>query len=174
MLKKIRKSAAQREYTMYEEYHVQRVAGPSSGSSWQIMLLIYLYACLEPLLNCSSSGLVVTREYTWENTLLRLRSGCNWQKRIETKDVRMACQKYANKAGMMYAKPHPYIFFTLQLDSAWKLLGSYLIATYKAHSVVKTINFFRWHAWLYQVRFKLFYTCIYHWFRMKPREHHVH
>ena len=24
------------------------------------------------------------------------------------------------------AKPHPYIFFTQQLDSAWKLLGSYL------------------------------------------------
>jgi len=33
--------------------------------------------------------------------------------------------KYANKVGMMHeakvnilAKPHPYIFFTLQLDSA--------------------------------------------------------
>ena len=39
-----RKSAAQRE--------VWRVVSPSSGSSWQIMLHIYLYACLEPLLNC--------------------------------------------------------------------------------------------------------------------------
>ena len=31
------------------------------------------------------------------------------------------------------AKPHPCIFFTQQLDSARKQLGSYLIATYKAH-----------------------------------------
>ena len=30
------------------------------------------------------------------------------------------------------AKPHPYIFFTLQLDSVFELLGSYLIATYEA------------------------------------------
>ena len=33
-------------------------------------------------------------------------------------------KKYANKVGMkakvnIMAKPHPYIFFTLQLDSAW-------------------------------------------------------
>ena len=35
------------------------------------------------------------------------------------------------KANIL-AKPHPYIFFTLQLDCAWKLLGSYSIATYKA------------------------------------------
>ena len=42
--------------------HVRRVAGPSSGSSWQIMLHVYLYTCLEPLLNCqccSSSGVTV-------------------------------------------------------------------------------------------------------------------
>jgi len=32
-------------------YHVRRVTGPSSGSSWQIMLYINLYTCLEPLLN---------------------------------------------------------------------------------------------------------------------------
>ena len=45
-------------------YHVQRVVGSSSGSSWQIMLHIYLYTCLVPLLNCqcgSSSGIVATR-----------------------------------------------------------------------------------------------------------------
>ena len=41
---KIWKSAAQRE--------ARRVVGPSSGSSWQIMLHIYLYTFLEPLLNC--------------------------------------------------------------------------------------------------------------------------
>ena len=44
MWKKIRKSAAQRQ--------VQRVVGPSSGSTWQIMSPIYLYTFLEPLLNC--------------------------------------------------------------------------------------------------------------------------
>ena len=45
------------------KYHVRRVAGPLSSPSWQIMLHIYLYTCLEPLLNCqccSSSGVVVT------------------------------------------------------------------------------------------------------------------
>ena len=47
----------------YERY--RGVVGPSSGSSWQIMLHIYLYTCLEPPLQncqyCSSSGVVVTR-----------------------------------------------------------------------------------------------------------------
>ena len=54
-------------------YHVRRVAGPSSGSSWRIMLHIYLhvYTCLEPLSmlfkfwGCGYS-------YTWKNTLLVL------------------------------------------------------------------------------------------------------
>ena len=47
-------------------YHVRIVAGSScrsSGSSWQIMLHVYLYTCLEPLLNCqccSSFEVVVT------------------------------------------------------------------------------------------------------------------
>ena len=60
------------------KYHVRKVAGTSSGSSWQIMLHINLYTCLEPLLNCpccSSSGVVVT--CTLEKTFLRLRSSCN-------------------------------------------------------------------------------------------------
>ena len=40
-----KKLAAQRD--------VQRVVGSSSGSSWQIMLHIYLYTFLEPLLKLS-------------------------------------------------------------------------------------------------------------------------
>ena len=45
---KIRKSAAHER----EVHHLRRVTGPSSGSSCQIMLHIYLYTCLKPLLNC--------------------------------------------------------------------------------------------------------------------------
>ena len=53
--KKIRKSASRRE--------LRRVAGPSSGSSWQLYVTTISYTCLEPLLHyqCwSSSGVVVT------------------------------------------------------------------------------------------------------------------
>jgi len=42
--------------------YLRRVAGPSSGSRWQIILHIYLYTCLEALLNCqccSSFGVTV-------------------------------------------------------------------------------------------------------------------
>ena len=59
--------------------------------------------------------------------LIRLSSSSTLQNNKNLKDVGMACQK-VHKQGrddprkhaevIILAKPHPYIFFTLQLDSA--------------------------------------------------------
>ena len=66
----------------------------------------------------------------------------------------MACQKVCiqgrDDAWMqrvnVLAKPHPYIFFIQQLDSAWKLLGSYLI-----RPVVSSFQVGQVRKWVWQL-----------------------
>jgi len=53
------------------------------------------------------------------------------------------------------AKPHSYIFFTLQLDSAWKLLGNtylynwcnaYVARSYAPRPCTITSLYWQWHS----------------------------